>query len=50
MPLLTPKFVLKRQVQARIYFIFLKNVLKKVEVLLIPNFDLSAKIEKVVTK
>ena len=50
MALVTPKFVLKSFTYARIYFIFLKNILKKLETLLIPNFDLSEKIEKAVTK
>ena len=50
MPLLTPEFVKNSHVWTRIYFIFLKNVLKKLEVLLIPNFDLSANIGKVVAK
>ena len=39
----------KSHVQAEIYFIFLKNVLNKVESVSKPNFDLSEKIGKAVT-
>ena len=35
--------------KARIYFIFLKNALKKLEMLLIPNFELSEKLAKAVS-
>ena len=48
MSLLTVKFVKSSHLYARIYFIFLKNVLSKPEILLIPNFDLTKKIRKAV--
>ena len=50
MSLLTAPIDKNSHVSARIYFTFLKNFLKKPESLLIPNFDLSEKIGKAVTK
>ena len=47
--LLTVKLVEKGHITARIFFIFLKNVLKQ-EIFLIPNFNLSEKIGKPATK
>ena len=49
MSLLRAKFVKKNHILAKIYFTFLKNVLNKLGILLIPNFDLSEKIRETVT-
>ena len=43
------KFVKNRHIWARNYFIFLKNVINKVEILLTPNFNLSERLGKAVT-
>ena len=48
MSLLTTRFVKHCHIWAGIYLIFLKKVLKQIEMLLIPNFDLSKKIGKAV--
>ena len=50
MSLLTTRFVKNCHIWAGIYLIFLKKVLKQIEMLLIPNFDLSKKIGKAVIK
>ena len=48
--LLIAPIVKNSHISTRIYFIFLKNVLKPTWKSLIPNFDLSEKITKAVTK
>ena len=50
MSLLTAPIVKNSHIQAKTYFIFLKVCPKKLESTLIPNFDLSKKIGKAVTK
>ena len=47
MSLLTAKFVKSSHIWARIYFIFLRD---KLEIVLIPNVDLSEKIGRAVTE
>ena len=49
MPLLTTPVVNNSHIKARIYFIFLKAVLKQTGKTLIPNFDLGEKIGKAIT-
>ena len=48
--LLTTKLFKKSNILARIYFLFLKSVLKKLEIILIPTVDLGEKIGKTFTK
>ena len=48
MSLLTTRFVKNCHIWAGIYFMFLKKILKQIEMLLIPHFDLSKKIGKAV--
>ena len=50
MSLLTAPIDKSSHIKARIYFTVLKHFLKETESLLIPNFDLSEKIGKAVTK
>ena len=50
MSLLTVKFAKSCHIEARIYLIFLKTSLNKLEMLLIPNFGLIGRIEKAVTE
>ena len=50
MSLLTLKFVKNSLIQATIDFIFLENILNKLEIVLIPNFDLSKKIRTAFVK
>ena len=40
----------KSHISARIYLTFLENFPKKLEMLLIPNFDISEKVRKAVIK
>ena len=48
MSLLTVKFAKSCHIEARIYLIFLKTSLNKLEMLLIPNVGLIGRIEKAV--
>ena len=48
--LVTAPIVKNSHILTGIYFIFLKNVLDQLKSLLIPNLDLSEKIDKVVIK
>ena len=48
--LLTVKLLRNSHIVARIFFIFLKVILKKLEIILRPSFNLSGKMRKAVTK
>ena len=50
MSLLAAPIVKNSYILARIYFVFLKIDLKIIDSLLIPNSDITKKIEKAVTK